>query len=418
MNVGDLILGVRALGPDPAPVLSIASGSAPVLALVPGTFVVGPATWYLVYTLINQWGETVPSLESSIAVTAGNTIQLAPNFIANNTTSIGIRVYYGEVSGGETIMEEFQYPADFTSGKVILTGNGNYAIPPTYSSAFLPDGDGGFASATTMYRWLNEALKAAARATGGIQDTCGVASVSGMRRYTAPGQWLKFTQCFYDGWELDLGNRAETFRNRNLTANISISLMVDAQSDTTRIELYWTPSRTSGKSSTSDPLLAADTDVQINPSNGWLLQDGLVQVGNEILTYSAITATDLQNCIRGWNGTQPAASLAANAIVSELNIELTGYRMPAVYEVGNAGVTLGVPPGWEPFLKDYMLGLFRDAEQERQEAKDLKDSAMKGLESWAKSNKPVAGPRQCRMYGDYGIRGLVPGGLSGGLIIP
>lgn len=417
MNVGDLILGVRALGPDPTPTLSIASGSAPTLSAVAGPFTAGAATWYLVYTIINEWGETVPSLEASIAIGVGQTINVAPNFIAVSSM-VGIRVYYGEFSGGETVMEEFHYPEDFSSGTVTLSGDGIFSTPPTSSSAYLPDSDGGFSSASTMYGWLNEALKAAARATGGIQDTCGIASVSGMRRYTAPGQWLKFTQCFYDGWELDLGNKAETFRNRNLTANISISLMVDAQSNTTRIELYWTPSRTSGTSTTSADLLAADTDVQINQSTGWLLQDGLAQVGDEILTYSAITPTDLQNCIRGWNGTTPESDLAAGADVSELNIELTGYRMPQVYKVGDGALELGVPPGWEPFLKDFMLGLFRDAEQERQEAKDLKDGAIKGLAEWAKSNKPIAGPRQCRMYGDHGIRGLVPGGLTGGIVIP
>jgi hypothetical protein len=419
MNVGDLILSVRALGPDPPRSLSAPNG-APTLSVVAGGFVAGPATWYLVYTLVNEWGETAPSSESSIAVGAGQTIVLTPSFIATDITQIGIRVYYGESSGAETIMEEFQYPADFSAGSVTLTGNGQYAIPPVASSALLPDTDGGFASAALMYRWLNESLKAIARATGGIQDTCGVASVSGQRRYVAPGQWLRFNQCFYDGWELDLGNKAETFRNRNLTANISISLMVDAQSDTTRIELYWTPSRTSGTTTTSAPYGAADANIGVNQQSGWLLQDGLAAVGDEILTYSAITGAQLQNCIRGWNGTQPGSSSATNGGVpiSELNIELTGYRMPAVYSVGDAALTLGVPPGWEPFLKDFMLGLFRDAEQERQDAQALKDGATKAAEQWAKSNKPVAGPRQCRMYGDYGIRGLVPGGLTGGIIIP
>lgn len=416
MLVGDLILSVRGLGPDPAQFLAPPVG-APVLTSVAGTFGAGAATWYVVYTLTTEWGETTISGESSIVLGSGQTIKVAPNFIATPNTTVGIKVYYGESSGAETLVESFNYPADFSAGQVTLTGNGKFSMPPTSSSAFLPDTDGGFVTASTMYRWLNEALKNIARATGGIQDTAGIASVSGQRRYVAPGQWLRFNQCFYDGWELDLGNKAETFRNRNLTANISISLMVDAQSDTTRIELYWTPSRTSGTSTTSGILLATDQNVNINPSSGWLLQDGLSQVGNEILSYSAI-GSQLQNCIRGWNGTQPATSLAIGAPVSELNIELTGYRMPANYVVGNADLVLGVPPGWEPFLKDFMLGLFRDAEQERQEAQGLKDGAVKAASEWAKSNKPVAGPRQCRMYGDYGIRGLVPGGLSGGLIIP
>ena len=414
MIVGELILNTRTQGPDPCQVMAAPTVGA--LAQATGGAFTLLSTVFLVATARTALGESLPSAESSLTLTGANNEVSVP--ISFSPGAAFVRVYYGASTGAENGYEQFIVPVGATSPYTVIIKNTPIAGgPPVSSSAYLLDTDGGFASATTMYGWLNEALKAAARATGGIQDVCGVASVSGMRRYVAPGQWLRFDQCFYDGWELDLGNKAETFRNRNLTANIAISLMVDAQSDTTRIELYWTPSRTSGATTTNVALLAADTNVGINPASGWLLADGLAQVGSEIITYSAVTATQLQNIIRGWNGTRAVASLAVGAAVKELNIELNGYRMPATYSVGDSAVTLGVPPGWEPFLKDYMLGLFREAEQERQEAKDLKDGATKGLMEWAKSNKPVAGPRQCRMYGDTGIRGLVPGGLSGGLII-
>jgi hypothetical protein len=237
----------------------------------------------------------------------------------------------------------------------------------------------------------------------------------------APGQWLKFDQCFYDGWELDLGNKAETFRNRNLTANIAISLMVDAQSDTTRIELYWTPSRTSGTATTTGPITAQASTIPFTGLLGWLLADGYAMISDgtntEIVTYSAQNPTSLTGVIRGWAGTQPFA-FQAGAIITELNVELNGYRMPYFYSVGQAGVTLGVPPGWEPFLKDYLLGTFRKAEQETDEGEKLQGQATKALMDWVMSNKPVAGPRQMRMYGDYGLRGTVPGGLTGPIIIP
>jgi hypothetical protein len=197
--------------------------------------------------------------------------------------------------------------------------------------------------------------------------------------------------------------------------------MMDAQSDTTRLELYWTPSRTAGTATTTAPIAVGDINIPITGVSGWLLADGYALISDgtnsEVVSYSAQTGSLLQNCIRGWAGTQPFA-FNTGATVTELNVELNGYRMPYVYSVGQAAVTLGVPPGWEPFLKDYMLGTFREAEQERQEAQTLKDGAAKALEAWVKSNKPVAGPRQMRMYGDYGLRGTVPGGLTGPIIIP
>lgn len=417
-TVGDLIMNVRSLGPDNPQTLAVPSiFSATPVNVAGGTL--GVATYFIQVTAITPWGETTPSAESSVVVGAGqNAIQLGINIPGPNLGVTAVRVYANTTTGLENCYQQITFP-----GTVNYTGSTNPGTPPVLNRAWLPDTDGPFVGAYTFYRWLNDALKAAARITGGIQDAVGIASISGQRRYVATlqGQWLKLNQCFYDGWELDLGNKAETFRNRNLTANISISLMTDAQSDTTRLELYWTPSRTSGTGTTSAPITAAATTIPITGVAGWLLADGYALLtdgtNSEVVSYSAQSASALTGCIRGWAGTQPFA-FGTGAGVSELNIELNGYRMPYMYSVGQASVTLGVPPGWEPFLKDYLLGTFRKAEQETQEGQGLQDQATKALEAYVKSNKPVAGPRQCRMYGDYGVRGVVPGGLTGGIIIP
>jgi hypothetical protein len=416
------------LGPD-NPTMTMAPPT--VGSATPGTLAGGvlPLGSYVAQvTQLNAWGESLPTTEQSFTLAGANngfTISVTPDFGV-----VAVRVYIGTVVGLENRYMTLTLAQSLTPGVANafqFTGVGVVpGQPPVNSSAFFPDSDGSFVSATTMYRWLNDALKAAARITGGIQDAVGVASVSGQRRYvtTLQGQWLRLDQCFYDGWELDLGNKAETFRNRNLTANIAISLMIDAQSDTTRLELYWTPSRTSGQAVLTSNILATDINIPIGSVSGWLLADGYALlsdgVNSEIISYSAQTPTQLTNVIRGWAGTLPSAfsSSSPPTTVTELNIELNGYRMPYLYSAGQASLPLGVPPGWEPFLKDYMLGTFREAEQETQEAEGLKKRAAAGLESWVKSNKPVAGPRQMRMYGDYGLRGTAPGGLTGPLIIP
>lgn len=416
MLVGDLIMNVRSLGPDNPQVMG-PPGLSSLTAVTSVGGSIAPGTYFIVLTAVNQWGETLASTEQSVTIVGpNNSIQIA-FFGPPNAT--GLRVYLGFNSGAENLYFNFS----IATSPVTLLSITNFiaASPPVNASAFLPDTDGGFCSASTMYRWLNDTLKAASRVTGGIQDACGIASVSGNRRLVAPGQWLKFDQCFYDGWELDLGNKAETFRNRNLTANIAISLMIDAQSDTTRIELYWTPSRTSGTATTTGPITTSATTIPLTGVNGWLLADGYASISDgvnptEIVTYSAQNPS-LTGCIRGWAGTQ-AFAWGTGATVRELNVELNGYRMPYVYSVGQSLVTLGVPPGWEPFLKDYLLGIFRKAEQETEEGERLQQQATKALTDWVMSNKPVAGPRQMRMYGDYGLRGTVPGGLTGPIIIP
>jgi len=423
--VGDLIMNVRSLGPDsPIMTLTALSPGSPTAATLVGG-ILAAATYYVQVTQLTNWGESLASNEQSVTIVGPNngfTIVVNPQIGCSS-----VRVYAGTSTGQENFYALYNVANGLVPGAsntLNFTGlNVVAGSPPLNSSAFVADSDGSFVSAATMYRWLNDALKAAARITGGIQDAVGISSISGQRRYvvTLQGQWLRLDQCFYDGWELDLGNKAETFRNRNLTANISISLMTDAQSDTTRLELYWTPSRTSGTATTTAPIASTDTTFSIGSVSRWLLQDGYALVSDginsEIVSYSAQTGAQLQNCIRGWSGTQ-ALTFATGATITELNVELNGYRMPRIYAVGDSNLTLGVPPGWESFLKDYLLGTFREAEQERQEAESLKNSAIKALEAWVKSNKPVAGPRQCRLYGDYGLRGTVPGGLTGPIIIP
>lgn len=420
--VGDLIMNVRSLGPDaPIGLLPTPIAGVPTAVPVAGTLPAG--TYFVVVTQVNPWGETLGSAEQSVTIGGANngfTITANPAIGAT-----GIKIYIGDTSGQQNRYALYTVNSGIIFGVVnnftFTNNNVVQGVPPVNSSAFLPDTDGSFVSANTMYRWMNDALRAASRIAGGIQDSVGVASISGERRYVVPGQWIRFNQCFYDGWELDLGNKAETFRNRNLTANIAISLMVDAQSNTTRIELYWTPSRTSGVATTTADMLSNAASMAITTPTGWLLEDGFAQITDtvhtEVFSYSEQTSNALQNCIRGWAGTEPFG-FATGSQVKELNIEINGYRMPNLYPVGSSLTTLNVPPGWEPFLKDYLLGTFREAEQESQEAQGLKDRAAKNLEAWLKSNKPVAGPRQMRMYGDYGLRGTVPGGLTGPLIIP
>ncbi len=205
MTIADLILNTRALGPDPCQLMG-----PPALGTITPATTAGAAfpllsTIYLVSTALNPSGETLPTSEANVALTGTQNSLSIP--IAFPPGATALRVYYSaSASGAENGYEQFTLPPGQTSPyTVTVLGVPVAGLPPVNPSSYLPDTDGGFASAATMYRWLNESLKAAARVTGGIQDSCGIASVSGQRRYVVPGQWLKITHAFYDGWEQDLG---------------------------------------------------------------------------------------------------------------------------------------------------------------------------------------------------------------------
>ena len=97
---------------------------------------------------------------------------------------------------------------------------------------------------------------------------------------------------------------------------------------------------------------------------------------------------------------------------------LFGYRHPSRFPVGTSAQNAGVPSEWQPALNMFMLAKYRNAEQSYQEASALMKQAEAYVKANCRTNRQVLGPRQCRVWDDRGIRGLVPGGLSGGIIIP
>lgn len=411
-SVGDLIMEMRALGPDLPQVFPPPTIGNFTFTPVSGTPSLGAGTYFIVATALNQWGETLPSAETSVSVAGGQVIQVSGSL----SGATAMRFYISGTSGNqENYVQLSSLPANITASTAV-------GAPPQRNTAYLPDTDGGFVSVSACYRWLNESLDTAARITEGIPAMSGVNSIANQRRYVLNGQWLRIDHGWFNGWELTQGTKADAFFNRNVVAGISNSIYVDEQSDTTRIELYWTPNTNGGSASTNNNMTVTDNGVSITAPIAWQLQDGFIMLGNpnssyEICHYMSQNGSALNGLIRGYAGTRPQA-WPTGTDVWELNIMLAGMRMPVPYSVGDSSLTLSTPPGWKPILAKYMLAKFREAEQERQEAASLFKEFTDWFTQYAKSNKQIAGPRQVRMFDDYGIRGVVPGGLSGGIIVP
>ncbi len=164
-TVGDLIMNVRSLGPDnPTLTLGIPTASAATPGSpVGGTLPVG--AYFFRVTQLNAWGESLASVEQPVTIGGGQT-----GFTVTVTPDIGattVRVYLGTVAGSEN---RYQLFTGITAGAANVLSFTNVGVvvgqPPVNSSAFIPDSDGSFVSASTMYRWLNDALKAAARTAG------------------------------------------------------------------------------------------------------------------------------------------------------------------------------------------------------------------------------------------------------------
>lgn len=410
--VGDIIMEMRSQGPDAPQVLQPLFNAPTLLGATTAGGNLIPGTYTVTVTSITAWGETT-AMEALPITIAGpnNSIQVTAR---GHTGTVKYRAYLG----GSTLGTEDNYTEYPTSPFVILDV-GTPGTPPVQNRAYLPDTDGGFISAFTAFRWLNEALQKAAIITGGIQDWGGAGSTANQPSYRpATGVWRRFDAVWYDGWELEQGNKAEIFRNRPLTASISRIFAVDVNSAKQVVELYYIPSRTSATTTTSAILNSTDSVVSLTSAAGFSGPPfGLVQIGSELCFYASVAGLTLTGLTRALSGTVSPTSLAAGAPVRELNILWNGFRMPVAYSPGQSTLVLDVPQGWETILPKYLLAKFREAEQSRQEAAALFKEFDADFISMAKSNRQLAGPRQARIFDSFGFRGVIPASAGGGLII-
>jgi len=412
--VGDVILGAREMMTDLPPSVSAPSLSNPVT--VSGNFPAG--TWYFVATLINIWGESLPSNEVSLAIGSGQTAQLSFSFSGPVSSILGMRVYFGSAAGAES-----QY-LFFTSAQLsnqttvtLPTPGGIVQNPPSRSTAYLPDSDGAAVGAYAMYRWLNQALGwAAGKNRGGLPDFGAVGTVNGQPNYIMPGYWKKIDSAWFDGYPLGLLNKNNVFR-RNPVPGYSGMLIVFQATDRLMGEVWPQPNRTSGQTTLTAQIGVTDSVASIASAAGYVLGFGMTLIGSEIVNFAAINGNQLTGLTRGMCGTTPA-TWQIGTPVTELNLMIAGYRVPSTYSVGQAASTLYLPPGWDEALISYILYRFRSAEQDEASAKRYLQEATQKMSDLG-ANRIIAGPRQISPYSAIGPEiGAGLGTAFGGVIIP
>ena len=179
IRVGDPIVRMRALGPDPCGVLPPPTG-VNFATGAPSGGVLPAQTVYVFQTWLTPWGETSPSVEQPIDLSAGTQTIIATSTMVPG--AIKARVYIGTQPGNQSQFQEVDVSLVTPGSPVVITVDGlttTAAIPPQINRAFLPDSDGTFVAASTAFSWLNQALRQMIINLGGIPDISGVAWPSG-----------------------------------------------------------------------------------------------------------------------------------------------------------------------------------------------------------------------------------------------
>jgi hypothetical protein len=408
--IGDAIIAGRQRIPDMPQVLGPPILDSVTLVSSTSGPLFGPDTWLIQLTLVNSWGETIPS----------NSIILAVPGSLNDVTIVysgtpGLMVFiYASVPSQNVCLKFSTNIGGGTFNLSNATPIGN-SIPPQMNRAFLPDTDGPLVGAYAIYQWLNDALKIISRKTGGLLDYSGVPSVINQPLYQIQGQWSEITSVWYDGYWMTGGDRGQFFRRNTITSQILSAATISVINNIMVMEVYPQPARTAAATTLAAPMGATDTVANLTSTAGFVLPFGFFQVDGEIMSYKGIVGNQLTGLIRGLGGSA-ASSHLASAPTNELNIFWNGKRLitPA-YAPGNSLTVLPAPEGWGVLVGEYIGMRAKDVEHDYQARKVLEDSIDKAVKEWAGNTKQIARRRQ--VGGLAGPAVLYPD-VAGGIILP
>lgn len=418
MLVGDRIIAVRRLIPDPPPTLPAPTIVAQLAMNTGGTLTAG--AYYLVVTQRNLYGETIASNEVGplTVTTSTGQIQFESAFLPG---AVAIRAYLtlpGGASGSEIAWTEFLFSA-FPVAAAITSFPTNAGVPPERSSAFLPDSDGKQYSAAAMFEWLNLGLNRLSFAVGGLLNYGGCQSIAGQPLYVMPGgQWLSVSDLWYGGYWMQGGNRANFFRRNAVTSDVLQSLTISVQTDKQVMEVSYQPDRTSVLTQTQGAIGTTDTGVAI-ANTGFLLPFGFAAFGVspsiEFVSYASLANGVMSGMVRGMGNTVPQ-NWPIGTIVTEMGFFWNGRCVfTTQYFAGQSSLSIPVPSGWETILDTYMLAQAKKAEQDLQGWEQLEKDAFQRASEWMLGNKGVA---QRIQVGEPNYPLVYQNTPAGGIILP
>jgi len=390
--VGDPIVRMRAGGPDPSGVLP--APAQPGFGTFTGGSLTG--TVYFVQTWFTPWGETLPSPEQFAVMGTDGTLLVNAVAVPGATK---MRVYFGIATGAEAQYQDLDFmtnnilpgnSADMVISTVMTAGA---SLPPSRSSAYLPDSDGGFVSSSLAFLWLNQALRQMVVQLGGIRDISGVAWPSQAAWQVLQNRWTEIENLWWNGWWQVVGTQAGVWLNSPVQSIPGyMSEWSNAGQDI--VGLWPQPGQGPATTVLTAPVGLTDTSLTVLNAQTFT-EPGLVQIDNEMILISAPNSNNTQfvGCLRGIGGTTPAVH-AIGVSVTQLIAMFTGSRLAPDFSPGQSYQLLQLPAGWDVPLDRYMLARFREKEQDGKAAAQLDQEFFGAVETLRSSKDAVPKNRQ------------------------
>jgi hypothetical protein len=267
------------------------------------------------------------------------------------------------------------YPPDFDCPKAgeIINAVRDLGPDPVYDELTgepLPDEDGSFLRASTLYRWLTNGIRELARrANWVVIDWTAVAQTTGQAVYYLPYRFANIDAVFCNQFRLAHLDEVHT-----IYPSVSVAqplwYATHHRSDHVELALWPYPDRQDPGPPLMSPMDPVSTSMDLTTTAGFL-PNGYVRVEAELMHYSALgppTAPGLRTIRRAVGGTVATTHFAGTK-AEHLGIWARGWRAPIA--VKQARDCVEVPFAFQAPLETYLLAKYREAEQDRQAAASL-----------------------------------------------
>jgi hypothetical protein len=228
----------------------------------------------------------------------------------------------------------------------------------------LPTTDGGIFRAQTLYRWINDGVKALAEQVGWIvRDWTAIAVTANQPNYALNGSWHEIDDAFQGGFRLMLGPESMTLWPKAIVGGQCQFFTQHRQTDHLEVGLFPVPNTTDPTSTLTPAITAANVTGFPIAANTNFLTYGYVGIDSEIIFYGALSGTTgLTVLQRGQCGTTAAAHTAGST-VTHLSGWFKGARMPLEVATGTDVVEL--PGGFIFALQEYVLAKCSYAQEDQ-----------------------------------------------------
>lgn len=234
---------------------------------------------------------------------------------------------------------------------------------PVYDSSNnpMPANDGGIYKAQTLYRYINDGVKALAEQVGWVvKDWTAFAVQSNQQNYSLNGQWHGLEFGRQNGFQLSLFAEDITLWSRAVVSGQPCFFVPHLQTDHMEVGLFPIPNTTDPTTTLTNTLSATTTTGFAVANAATFLAAGYLQIESEIIYYGQLatpptgsTTTGVMVLRRGQCGTTAAAHTTTGVTVTHLSAWFKGVRTPN--EVSTATSVIELPEGFLWAVQEYVL---------------------------------------------------------------